>query len=217
MSATSATLVEQLRVMVDDRAVVLPLTVGKYHRMITAGVVPEGEPYELLNGYVIHKDRSAAGEGAMTVGPEHAWAIRELTELDPRLRRLGCHMQIQLPVTLPPWNEPEPDAAIIIGTKDDYRGRHPGAKDVLCVIEVADSSLHRDRTAKLRIYAASGIPRYLIINLPDYVIELHTRPMAGSGRVARYGHVDVLKPGQKVELPAPHGKRVKIPVRQLLP
>lgn len=42
MSATSATLVEQLRVMVEDRAVVLPLTVGKYHKMIAAGLVPGG-------------------------------------------------------------------------------------------------------------------------------------------------------------------------------
>ena len=216
-SATSATLVEQLRVMVEDRAVVLPLTVGKYHQMIATGLVPEGEPFELLNGYVIHKDRSAAGEGPMTVGPEHAWVIRKLTALDPRLRPFGCHMQIQLPVTLPPWNEPGPDGAVVVGTEDHYRGRHPGAKDVQCVIEVADSSLHRDRTTKLRIYAASGMGRYFIINLPDHVIEMHTRPMTGNGRTARYGQVDMLKPGQTVELPAPPGNRLKVPVRRLLP
>jgi len=217
MFATSATLVEQLRDMVEDRAVVLPVKVGKYHQMIATGVVPEGEPFELLNGYIIHKDRSAAGEGPMTVGPEHAWVIRKLTALNSRLRRFDCHMQIQLPVTLPPWNEPEPDGAIVIGTEDDYRGRHPGAKNVLCVIEVADSSLHRDRTTKLRIYAASGIPLYFIINLPDHVVERHTRPMTGKGRPARYGQVDILKPGQTVELPAPRGNRLKIPVRRLLP
>jgi Uma2 family endonuclease len=212
-----AILDEQLREMVEDGAMVLPLTVEQYHQLIAAGVVPEGEPFELLNGYVIRKDRSAAGEGPMTVGPEHAWVIRELTELNPRLRRFGCHMQIQLPVSLPPWNEPEPDAAIAIGTKDDYRDRHPGAKDVLCVIEVADSSLHRDRTTKLRIYAASGIRQYLIINLPDRMVELHTRPIAGSGRAARYAQVEMLKPGQTIELPAPRGKGLKIAVRRLLP
>ncbi len=153
----------------------------------------------------------------MTVGPEHAWVIRELTELNPRLRRFGCHMQIQLPVSLPPWNEPEPDSAIVIGTKDDYRGRHPGAKDVLCVIEVADSSLHRDRTTKLRIYAASGIRHYFIVNLPDRMVEWHTRPIAGHGRPARYQRIELLKPGQFIELPAPGGKRLKLLVRRLLP
>jgi hypothetical protein len=212
-----ATLDEQLRDMVEDRATVLPLTVGQYHRLTAAGVVPEGEPFELLNGYVIRKDRSAAGEGPMTVGPEHAWVIRELTDLNPRFRRFGCHLQIQLPVSLPPWNEPEPDGAIVIGAKDDYRGRHPGAKDVLCVIEVADSSLHRDRTTKLRIYAASGIRQYLIINLPDCLIERHSGPIAGHGRTARYGKVELLKPGQTIELPAPCGNGLKIAVRRLIP
>jgi len=212
-----ATLEEQLRDMVENRAVVLPLKVGQYHQMIASGVVPEGEPFELLNGYVIRKDRSAAGEGPMTVGPEHAWVIRKLTALDPRLRRLGCHMQIQLPVTLPPWNEPEPDAAIVIGTEDDYRGRHPGARDVLCVVEVTDSSLNRDRTTKLRFYAASRITQYFIINIPDRMIERYTRPIAGNGRPARYAQVEMLKPGQTIELPAPDGNRLKVPVRRLLP
>jgi hypothetical protein len=214
---TSATLEEQLRDMVENRAAVLPLKVGQYHRMITTGVVPEGEPFELLNGYVIRKDRSATGESPMTVGPEHAWVIRNLTKLDPRLRRLGGHIQIQLPVALPPWNEPEPDGAIVIGSEDDYRGRHPGAKDVLCAIEVADSSLHRDRTTKLRICAASAVPEYLIVNLPDRLVEVHTRPTAGSGRAPRYGQVEMLKLGQTIDFPTPGGSRLRVPVRRLLP
>jgi Uma2 family endonuclease len=211
----SATLSQQLRDMVEDRAMVLPLTVRKYHQLIAAGVVPEGEPFELLNGYVIRKDRSAAGEDPMSVGPEHAWVIRELTDLNPRLRRFGSHMQIQLPLSLPPWNEPEPDAAIVIGNKDDYRVRHPGARDVLCVVEVADSSLHRDRTTKLRIYAAAGIGQYFIVNLPDRMVEVHARPIAG--RAARYEQVELVKPGQSIEFPAPGGNRLKIAVRRLLP
>lgn len=209
----TATLLHEL---VDERTVLKRLTVEQYHRMIESGILTSGEPYELLDGCVVRKDRSAAGGDPMMVGHEHAWVISRLTKLDPKLMRLGCYVRIQLPVSLPPYDEPEPDAAIILGTEDDYRGRHPGAGDVTCVIEAADSSLRRDRTTKLRIYANSGIARYVIINLPDRVIEVYTEPQAGKGR---YGQSLTLAPGrgQRVEFPAARGKQLTVPVQSLLP
>ena len=164
----------------------------------------------------------------MTVGHEHATCIRKLTDLNARLRRLGCHMQIPLPLTLPPWDEPEPDAAIVLGDYSDYTTRHPGAADVTCVIEVADSSLRRDRTIKLQGYAAAGIA-YVIVNLPDRVIEVYTQPLNGKGYgkgngkgngkggPARYGRMSTLIGGQAVELPAAGGKRLSVTARSLLP
>jgi Uma2 family endonuclease len=44
------------------------------------------------------------------------------------------------------------------------------------VVEVADSSLGRDRSIKARIYAAGGVPVYWIINLVDDQIEVYTQP-----------------------------------------
>jgi Uma2 family endonuclease len=38
----------------------------------------------------------------------------------------------------------------------------------LLVVEVADSSLGQDRLTKARIYAAAGIPQYLIMNLRHF-------------------------------------------------
>jgi Uma2 family endonuclease len=205
------------RDLLDDRAIFMPFTVDQYHWMIEHGVFPEGEPYELLDGYLIRKDRSAAGEDPMTVGPERGLVIVNLTDLTPKLRRLGCHVRIQLPVTLPPWNEPEPDTAIVLGDQRDYTGRHPGAADVTCVIEVADSSLHRDRTVKLGIYAGSGIPCYIIVNLPDRTVEVYTQPFNGKGRVGRYGQSITLTGRQTVELPTAGGKRLSVAARRLLP
>jgi len=193
------------RDLLDDRTIFMPFTVAQYHWMIEEGVFPEGEPYELLDGYLVRKDRSAAGKDPMTVGPEHGLAIVNLTDLTPRLRRPGCHIRIQLPVTLPPCDEPEPDAAIVLGNQRDYSGRHPGAADVTCVIEVADSSLRRDRTTKLRIYAGSGIACYIIVNLPDRVIEVYTQPHNGKSRTPRYGQMTTLTGRQLVELPAAGG------------
>jgi Uma2 family endonuclease len=43
-------------------------------------------------------------------------------------------------------------------------------------VEVADASLHRDRTFKKRLYAQAGIPAYWIVNLVDGHIEVYTDP-----------------------------------------
>ena len=194
----------------------MTLDVDRYHRMIELGILLDGEPFELLDGCLVRKDRSSSGEDPKTVGHGHAWVIGELGNLTLRLRRLGCYMQVQLPVTLAPLDEPEPDGAVVVGSNDDYRDRHPVAADLTCVMEVADSSLQHDRTTKLRIYAAAAIPMYLIINLVDRVIEVCTEPM-GKGRRARYGRQETFSGRQKLLLPARRGRWLRVPIASLLP
>ena len=209
--------IEPLRELADEGAILFPLEVGQYHRMIAEGIIPEGEPFELLDGQIVRKDRSAAGEDPMTVGNAHAWVIGALNELNPKLRRLGCHLRVQLPLTLSTVDEPEPDGAIVVGSNDDYRDRHPGPADVTCVIEVADSSLRRDRGTKLRIYAAARVPCYVIINLFERVMEMYNEPLVGKGRIARYGQASTLEPGERIGFPAPRGRALRVPVDKLLP
>lgn len=200
--------------LLDERTQLISLTVKQYHQMIAGGILAEGEPFELIDGKVIHKDRSTTGEDSITVGYDHAWVVKKLAALGGKLERLGCHMQTQQPLTLPPYNEPEPDGAIIIGQIEDYRERHPKAQDVLCVIEVADASLRRDRTTKQRIYANSGIGQYVLINLPERTVEVYTEPLAGSGR---YSRSETLALRQSIAFPAARGKELSVPARRLLP
>ncbi|HEY3246530.1 MAG TPA: Uma2 family endonuclease [Phycisphaerae bacterium] len=192
----------------------MPLRVDQYHDMIASGILQEGAPYELLDGLIVRKDRSGVGENPMSVGLGHAWAVKNLGNFDAKLRRLRCHMQTQQPVTLAPYHEPEPDGAIVVGSIDDYRKKHITAKDVLCIIEVADSSLQFDRKVKLPIYADSGIPQYVIINLPERLVELYEQPLPGMGRYARS---TTLRPGQSIALRAAAGRELKVPIRRLLP
>jgi Uma2 family endonuclease len=206
--------VPALKELLTSEAQLMPLTVHQYDQMIATGILPEGEPYELLDGLVIRKDRSAAGEGPMTVGSEHVWVVQRLGKLDAKLKNLGSHMRVQSPVSLPPYNEPEPDGSIARGSIDDYVAAHPKASDVSCAIEVADSCLQRDRTTKLRIYASCKIGQYVIINLPDRVIEVYTNPLAQQGR---YGHSATFRPGQKVGFQASGGKMLSVAVQSLLP
>lgn len=186
----------------------------EYHRMIKLGIVEEGTPYELLDGQIVRKQRNSAGQDPLRASTPHCTAVLLLGKLDRNFEKLGCHLAMQQPISLPPSDEPSPDGAIIRGAICDYAKRKPGAPDVLCVIEVADASINRDRGHKQRIYADSGIPVYLIVNLPDRVVEYYTEPLMGKGR---YGRSVTLSPKQSVEFPAAGGKSLKVPVRRLMP
>src|SRR4051812_11405501 len=91
------------------------ITVGQYHRMIETGILKTDARIELLDGELVRKNRSAAGEDPMTIGTGHVTGVDLLIALNPKLKRLGCYMRIQSPVTLPPHSEPEPDGAIVRG------------------------------------------------------------------------------------------------------
>jgi hypothetical protein len=123
-------------------------------------------------------------------------------------------MRIQQPISLPPLSEPEPDGAIVRGSKEDYANRLPTADDLLCVIEVADASLARDRVSKLEMYARGGIERYFIVNLRDRVVECYAEPVRRKGR---YAPPVVLSSRQRVTFPTARGKGIIIPVKSLFP
>lgn len=193
-----------------ERTELVPLTVEQYHRMIAAGILEEGEPIELLDGLLVAKDR---GPG-MTVHPLHSMMINKLLLLAHRFQRLGCHLRSQSPVTIVPRNEPEPDASIVRGRPEDYIDRHPEPADTSCVIEVADSSLARDRTTKQRIYAGAGVPQYCLINLASRRIEIYEDPDRehGTYRLRRE-----LSGSDAVALLLPDGGRLEVAGAELLP
>ncbi len=190
------------------------IKVEQYHRMLETGILQDRDPIELLNGLLICKDRSARGEGWMTVGKRHGVAVKLLVRLDALLAPRAFQMQIQDPVTLPPEDEPEPDGAIVRGVPRDYLGRKPLATDVTCVIEVSDSSLEHDRTNKLAIYARAGIPQYVIVNLVDDQIEVFEVPLQGE---SRYVLAVTLRRGDILGLLLDAGARLDVPVGDLLP
>jgi Uma2 family endonuclease len=81
---------------------------------------------------------------------------------------------VQDPIRLPQDGEPQPDLSLIRPSYD--QARVPAASDVLLVVEVADSSLEYDRSVKLPLYAAAGIPEAWLFNLISNRIERHTEP-----------------------------------------
>src|SRR5262249_31941362 len=80
-----------------------------------------------------------------------------------------------------------------------YMTHHPGPADVGLLVEVAESSLHRDRNEKARIYAEAAIPFYWIVNLVDCQIEEYSQP-SGAGNASGYAQRQDFAVGTRVPL-----------------
>src|SRR3954470_13780908 len=119
------------------------LSIRQYHAMIDAGVLTDDDPVELIEGILVYK---------VPKKPRHRIALAKLQRSITPLLPSDVSLQTQEPITLSD-GEPEPDAAIFRGKPEDYPQRHPGPNEVLLVVEVADTTLARDRGIKLRSYA----------------------------------------------------------------
>ena len=80
------------------------------------------------------------------------------------------------PVRILGFDEPEPDVAVVRGTRDDYRVRIPEPKDITMVVEVAETTLDRDQGPKWDAYAHGRIPVYWIVDLVARRVEVYTDP-----------------------------------------
>jgi Uma2 family endonuclease len=185
---------------------VLQLTVEQYHEMTGAGILVEGDPIELLEG----------------------WLVRKVTKYPPHMLSAGCTLDALAAVVGTPWHvraegpivtrdsEPEPDVSVVRGQRRDYARRHPGPEDVALLVEVADTSLERDRGWKKRIYAAAEIPVYWIVNLADRQVEVFAGP-SGPGDEPDYGTRQVFLPGDQVPVVLDGNEVGRIAVDDLLP
>ncbi len=169
---------------------VRPLKRSEYDKLAELGAF-EDEKIELLYGLLVPMS---------PVGEPHCSAIERLTELFV-VKLVGrARVRIQMPIAASNESEPEPDVAVApLSTDISDHPAHP-----LLVIEVAQSSLDKDRQVKGRLYAECGVPEYWIVNLVDRVIEVHTDPSGvayRSCRVFRAG--DVVQPAAFPDVQVP--------------
>lgn len=192
---------------------VLRLTVDQVHRMLAAGILSDTEPVELIDGLLVRKARGPEGD-PMVISSAHALAVTLLGRLDRLVEPHGFHVRVQQPVTLSEVSEPEPDVAIVRGMPESFSTRHPGPEDLVAVVEVAESSLAYDRTAKQRLYASAGIDQYWVLNLVDRQVEVHSEPIVDR---REYGRVAVARPGETISLVLGPAAKVELAAGALLP
>ncbi|HYT95231.1 MAG TPA: Uma2 family endonuclease [Gemmataceae bacterium] len=180
-------------------------TVEQYELMTTAGVFSTFDRTELLEGWIVKK---------MTQHPPHAVAIEYFQEIVRPLLPDEWRVRDQKPIITGESN-PEPDLTIVRGPTSRYATRHPRSADIALVVEVADTTIHEDRSRKGRIYARARIPIYWIVNVTDLQIEVYTHPKGGKSPAYRerrdYG------PKETVPLILAGREVAQIPVQELLP
>lgn len=142
-------------------------TADEYQQMAKAGILREGDPFELIDGEVVAK---------MTIGPRHNAAVNRLNRRFVSLVGDSAIVQAQGSVRLNLFNEPEPDLALLRPRHDFYATAHPGPSDILLVVEVAQTSIDYDRTVKAELYARLGVVEYWLVDLNVDVVTRHTEP-----------------------------------------
>jgi Uma2 family endonuclease len=178
------------------------MSVDQYERLVETGVLGD-QPVELIGGLLVRK---------LGKTPPHVIAREALRDDLLRLIPQGWRLTIEAPIRIPDFDEPEPDLVIIRGTREQYEARHPGPADVGLLIEVADTTLDRDRGEKETAYARGGVPTYWILNLVDRQLEICTGPTPTGYRERR-----ILPPGEHVSLTI-DGKEIgRIVVASILP
>lgn len=164
-------------------------TLERYHAAIAAGILNEYDKVELLFGKLVP---------VSPVGIVHGKTVKIINRLFTKRFPEGDYtIGIQDPVTLIDDSEPEPDVFIAKGPIESY-SHHPYPEDLLLVIEVADSTLRNDRTAKKFSYAVAGIVEYWIVNVYEQQIERFTEPDTDEGT---YGKMEIFKQGQSFSCP----------------
>lgn len=168
---------------------VFKLTVERYHQMIDRGVLTEDDDVELIEGVLLTKFRKSAA---------HDLVLEHLNPILCRTVPGDLIARCQLAVTFGE-SEPEPDISICEPARN-RGGRKPAAADTFVVMEVADTSLAYDRTDKLRVYAAAGIPVYWVVNLVDRQVEVSVDPVTPAGGLPHYRTRTLYSPGESVPL-----------------
>ena len=107
-------------------------------------------------------------------------------------------MNIEVPIDVAPQdndsNESEPDATVLTR---DFRtfAANPQPADLQLVVEVSDSTLTIDLTAKARLYARAGIVEYWVIDIRGRRLIVHRGPREGVySSVMVYGEFETVSP-----------------------
>jgi len=147
--------------------------VTEYYQMAEAGILTPDDRVELIEGEIIKMS---------PIGSPHAACVSRLTRLLHASIGDEAIVWTQNPVRLNEFSEPIPDIALLKARKDYYAARHPVPKDVLLIIEVADTSLLKDRNIKMPLYAGAGLAEAWLINLPKELIEVYCELQNGKYR-----------------------------------
>jgi len=93
-----------------------------------------------------------------------------------------------------PTSEPEPDLIVLTKPAPEF-DRNPKPADIRLLVEISDSTLGFDLTAKAELYARAGIPEYWVFDVQACRLIVHRDPANGLYHsVAAYGSRESVGP-----------------------
>ncbi len=140
----------------------------QYEHLVEAGILSDDDHVELIDGRIVPGSPQNS---------RHATAVTLCRQALDAVRPDGYFVRTQAPLALGSHSEPEPDLALIAGTPAEYWDDHPAS--AVLIVDVADSSLDKDRNEKRRLYATHEIPEYWIVNVTAPTVEVYRGPEDG--------------------------------------
>jgi Uma2 family endonuclease len=146
-------------------------TVDDYYRMAEAGIIKPEDRVELIEGEIVEM---------RPIGIRHAGCVNRVTDLLTHLFRGKATVTVQNPARLNQYNEPQPDLILAKPRADYYSSQYPTGEDIFLMIEIADTTLRKDRNVKVPIYARLGVPEVWIGDLQHDRILVFRDPAGSS-------------------------------------
>jgi Uma2 family endonuclease len=110
----------------------------EYERLVDVGVF-EGEPLELIGGQLIVAEPQ---------GSPHATAVGMAQDALGAAIPAGWIVRIQAPLALDDESAPEPDVAVVRGSRADYRHAHPAGAALIIEVACAPPTCSATRTGR---------------------------------------------------------------------
>src|SRR5258705_3848830 len=147
----------------------------EYERLVDLGAFRPGERLELVGAALLVREPQ---------GGPHFTAVGLIEDVLREVFGADWTIRAQGPIALDDDSEPEPDIAVVPGSRRDHRYAH--RSHPVLIVEVADSSLDFARGEKASLYARAWIADYWILNLQERLLEVYREPTPAPQ--ARYGH-----------------------------
>ncbi|MBI4474962.1 MAG: Uma2 family endonuclease [Acidobacteria bacterium] len=153
-------------------------------KMYAAGILDEDERVELIDGEIVKMSNPGRRHVACTNRTTKAF----IKAFDDR-----AIVSIQNPFVLDIYNEPKPDVVVAEPRDDFYESIEISAQHALLVVEIADTTLSKDRKRKLPHYARLGIPEFWIEDVKHRLLLVYRDPVDNDYRVSL-----TFRPGETV-------------------
>ncbi|MEX2169780.1 MAG: Uma2 family endonuclease [Pirellulales bacterium] len=167
----------------------------------------QNERVELIDGEIITLPPQSFG---------HYWCIDQLHQLLNEVfpRSSGYWVRSQGPIHASRFSEPEPDIAVVRGSREQFED-HPTT--AVLMVEVSRSSISYDRRTKASLYASIAVPDYWVLDVEARVLEVRRQPVEDASQRFGWRYQEVLTIDATGSVAPLENPKVSLAVADMLP